>query len=203
MPGCRREGTRKSRAPSGEGGGEDRRLEFEEAALLHAPADRIDDLATLDDIGVQLLAAQIEEPVFQADVFGVIMLAEDRHRQFVGGTEHFEIGDEDLDHAGGQIAVLGPFRAPTHLAVEPHHPFRAQRLRQLEGGGIGIHHALRDAVMVAQIDEQHAAMVADAVAPAGKAGLAVDVGFAESGAGYGCDSDAWNRFSFSNELAGE
>src|SRR6201999_1975918 len=40
-------------------GGEDRRLEFEEAALAHAAADRLDDLPALDDVVVHPLAAQI------------------------------------------------------------------------------------------------------------------------------------------------
>ena len=39
--------------------------------------------------------------------------------------------------------------------------------------------------MVAQIDEQHAAMVADAVAPAGQSDGFTDMGFAEVAAGMG------------------
>ena len=39
--------------------------------------------------------------------------------------------------------------------------------------------------MVAQIDEQHAAVVADAMAPAGKPDLGADVARAERAAGVG------------------
>ena len=39
--------------------------------------------------------------------------------------------------------------------------------------------------MVAQIDEQHAAMVADAVAPAGKPHVLADVAVAQRAAGMG------------------
>jgi hypothetical protein len=39
--------------------------------------------------------------------------------------------------------------------------------------------------MVAQIDEQHAAMIADAMAPAGKPDLSADVALAERAAGMG------------------
>jgi hypothetical protein len=39
--------------------------------------------------------------------------------------------------------------------------------------------------MVAQVDEQHAAMVADAVAPAGQADLFANVALAERAAGMG------------------
>ena len=54
-----------------------------------------------------------------------------------------------------------------------------------KAGESGSDHALRDAVMVAQVDEQHAAVVADAVAPAGQAGDLADIGFAERAAGMG------------------
>src|SRR5204863_6052620 len=53
------------------GRGQDRRLELEETLLLHAAADRIDDLAALDDVGVQLLATQVEETVFQPYVLRI------------------------------------------------------------------------------------------------------------------------------------
>ena len=39
--------------------------------------------------------------------------------------------------------------------------------------------------MVAQVDEQHAAMVADAVAPAGQPDVLADVAVAERAAGVG------------------
>ncbi len=45
-------------------GGEDRRLEFEEAALFHAAADRVDHTPAQHDVVVQVLATQIEEAIF-------------------------------------------------------------------------------------------------------------------------------------------
>ena len=47
--------------------------------------------------------------------------------------------------------------------------------------------------MVAQIDEEQAAMVADAMAPAGKPDVGADVGEAQIAAGMSSDSDAWDR----------
>ena len=165
--------------------GQDRRLEFEEARLLHAPADRIDHLPAHHDVLVQLVAAQIEEAVLEPDLLRIFLVAEHRHRQFAGGPEHLDLADIDLDRAGRQIRVLGAVRALAHLAVDAHHPFRAQRLGDLEGRRIRVGHHLGEAVMVAQVDEQHAAMVADAVAPAGEPHLLADVGFAERAAGMG------------------
>ena len=75
-------------------------------------------------------------------------------------------------------------------AVDPDHDFRAQLLGLTEGRRIRIDHALGQAVVVAQIDEQHAAMVADAMAPAGQADRGAGLGEAEERRRYACGSDA-------------
>ena len=152
---------------------------------------RVDDLPALHDVVVQPLAAQIEEAVFQPDLLRIFLIAEHRHRQFAGRAEHLDLGNEDLDHAGRQFRVLGSGRALAHLAVDPHHPFRAQLLGILEGRAVGIGHDLREAVMVAQVDEQHAAMVADAMAPAREPDGLADVLFAERAAGMGAVAMHW------------
>ena len=167
------------------GGGEDRRLELEEAALAHAAAERIDDRAALHDVGVQLVTAKIEEAILEPRLLRVVLVAEDRHRQFAGGAENLDVVDIDLHRSGGQVGILGSRRARAHAAVDADHPFRAGEVSGLERLRIGIDHALGATVMVAQIDEEHAAMIADAMAPAGKANGLADVGRAERPAGMG------------------
>ena len=66
-------------------------------------------------------------------------------------------------------------------AVDADDPLAAHGLGRLEGRAIGIDDDLGHAVMVAQVDEQQAAMVADAVHPAGKTDGLADIGFAKSG----------------------
>ena len=166
-------------------GGQDRCLEFEKSLLLHAPAHRIDDRAAGHDVVVQLLAAQVEEAVFEPDVLGIFLFAEHRQRQFAGLAQHLDIGDEQFDRAGRQVGILGALGAPAHPAVEPHHPFRPQLLDLAEHRRIGIGDALGQPVMVTQVDEQHAAMVADTMAPAGQPRGLVDVVFAQRAAGVG------------------
>ena len=141
--------------------------------------------AALHDVVVQVLAAQIEEAVFEPGFLRIFLLAEHRHRQFAGRPEHLDLADIDLDRAGRQVGVLGAAGPAAHLAVDAHHPFRAQRLGDLEGRAVGIGHHLGEAVMVAQIDEQHAAVVADAMAPAGQPDLGADVAVAKRAAGMG------------------
>ncbi len=132
-----------------------------------------------------MLAAQVEETVFQPDLFRVFLLAEHRHRQFGGGAQHLDLVDVDFDETCRQFGIFRAGRALPHLAVDAHHPFGAQLFRLLEGRTIRIGHHLREAVMVAQIDEQNAAVVADAVAPARQPHIFADVAVAERAAGMG------------------
>ena len=114
----------------GRGGGEDRRLEFEEALLLHPPPQRIDDVAALHDVAVQALAAQVEETVFEPDLLGIFLVAEDRQRQFAGPSQNFDLAGVDLDRPGRQIGVLGAVGPRAYLAVDAHHPFRSAAFRR-------------------------------------------------------------------------
>jgi hypothetical protein len=114
-----------------------------------------------------------------------ILIPEHRHRQLSGRTEHFDLADVNFNGARRQVRVLGAGRTLAHLAVDTHHPFRAQLLGILERGRVGIGHHLGNAVMIAQVDEQKTAVIADAVAPAGQPDLLADVGFAQDAAGVG------------------
>ena len=118
----------------GRGRGQDRRLKFEEALLLHAPPDGVDDRAAHHDVSVQPFAAQIEKAVFEPDVLRVFLLAEHGHRQLAGGPEHLDFVDVDFDGARRQVGILGAAGTFAHLAVNAHHPFRAQLLGVLETG---------------------------------------------------------------------
>jgi hypothetical protein len=134
---------------------------------------------------VKPLAAQIEKPVLEPDVLGIFLLAEHRHRQLAGRTQHLDRADIDLDGTGREVRVFGAGGAPAHLAIDPHYPFRSQLLGVLEGRRIGIDHHLGEAVVIAQVDEQHSAMVANAVAPAGQTYFLADVACAQGAAGMG------------------
>ena len=165
--------------------GQDRGLELEETLILHAFAHRINDLAAGHDILVELLTTKVEETVLKPYIFRIFLLTEHRQRQFAGRTQHLDFGDEKLDRAGRQFRVLGAFGTAAHLAVDPHHPLRAQLFGVLEGRRIRVGDALGQPVMVAQIDEQQPAMVADAMAPAGQTNVLADIAVAERAAGVG------------------
>ena len=166
-------------------GGEDRRLELEEPLPLHSSAKRINDLAAQHDVLVELLAPQIEEAVPEPRVLGIGLVAEHRQRQIAGRPQHLDLADVDLDEAGRHLGIFG---AAGRLRTSPStriDEFRAQLLRFAEGGRIRIDHALGEAVVVAQIDEQQAAVIADAMAPAGKPDVGAVLGEGQGAAGMG------------------
>ncbi len=132
---------------------------------------------------MQVLAAQIEEAIFEPDLLGIVLLAEHRHGQLGGRPQHLDFADIDFDQTGRQLGVLGAGRAHPHLAVDAHHPFGAEFLDVLEGRAVRVGDHLGEAIVVAQIDEQHAAVVADAVAPARKPHFLPDVALAKRAAG--------------------
>ena len=134
---------------------------------------------------MDLVAAQVEEAVAQAHVLREPLVARHLHRQHVGGRLHGQVGDPQLDLAGGQPRVDGAGLAPDHLPVTVMTLSSAQRVGGGEGRGAGGEHALGQAVMVAQVDEQQTAMVALAMHPAGQASRRPGVGGTQRAAGMG------------------
>ena len=107
-------------------------------------------------------------------------------RQFAGRPQHLDLADErprPRRSADPGSRCRRAAAAPCRRRAPPI-PSAASR-SSLKTGRIGIGHALGDAVMVAQVDEQQAAMVADAMAPARQPRLAADIGRAQRAAGMG------------------
>ncbi len=132
---------------------------------------------------MQRVAAQVEEAVLEANVFRIFELAKDGQRQFLGRGKHFDVAGENFDLAGRHVGVHGVVGAGLHLAVNPDNPFTTHGFRQLERRRIRAGDDLRQAIMIADIDEENAAMVADAVNPAGKTNGRTNVRFTQGGAG--------------------
>ena len=135
---------------------------------------------------VDALAAQIEEAVAEAGY------PRDIRPRLATGSGSSCAADctvtalrEHLDLAGGQVGelVVPSARAFTS-AVDRHDRFDAQPLQQRQRRRIRVRDDLRQPIMIAQIDEQHAAMIALAMHPAGQADGLADVGGAEVGASY-------------------
>ena len=92
-------------------------------------------------------------------------------------VQHLDLVAQHLDLAAGHIGVLGAFRAAAHAAGHFQHEFVAHRFGDLEHvGAIRIAHHLRQAFAVAQVDEDHPAVVAAAMCPAAQGDGLAEVG---------------------------
>ena len=161
--------------PFGRGRGDDRGLELGKARIPHAVADRPDHLRPQHDVVVQAVAPQVEEAIGEARFLGVVLVAEHRQRQLVRGAEHLDRGRIDLDLARRQLRVHEARVAQLHPAVDADHRLGPQPFQRREGGRVAVGDHLGDAVVVAQVDEQDAAVIADAMHPARQADLVARV----------------------------
>ena len=132
---------------------------------------------------MQRLAAEIEEAVFEPRVLRIVGLAEDRQRQLRRLRKHLDLARENFDLAGRQVRVHRLGRAVADRAVDADAPFGAHALGGLEGRRIRIGDDLRQAVMVAEVDEEQPAVIAHAVHPARQADVGADIRGAERAAG--------------------
>ena len=141
MPGCSRTGTRKSRAPSGV----DRvsvgvSISLKSCACSTSRAiwlARERSLSAARRAG----AAQVEVAVAQPQVVAGVDVVVDRDRQRGRLGEHAQLGDGDLDLAGGQVRVLVAGRSPGHLAGDVDAELVAQRVRLVGLSEHDLHHA--------------------------------------------------------------
>ena len=161
------------------------RLELEKTLCLHARAEGIDDLPAQHDVLMQLFTAQIEKTIAQPHLFWIILLAEHGDGQFGGGPQNLDCGHIDFDEAGRHFGIFSPRGAMANLSVDPDHPFRTKLLGLRESRRIRIHDTLGYAIVIAKIDEQDAAMIADTMAPAGETNRFAGVGFTQVAAAMG------------------
>ena len=140
----------------------------------------------LPQVALQAGAAQVEITVREAQVLVADFLVE-RERRHLGLVEHGQgVGDE-FDLARGQRGVGLALQTRGDLAGDGDDILRAQAVG-LPGHlrvFLGPEDDLGDALAVAQVDENDAAVVAARIDPTGQRGGLAHVGGAELGAGMG------------------
>ena len=170
--------------PFGRGSRDDRRLKLGEAAVPHPVAQAAHHMRTQHHVLMQTVAAQVKEAIGQPGFFGILRLAEDLHRQVaLDRTQNFHVLDINFDFAGRDPGIHQRSVAQLHLAVDADHPFGADLFQRRKGRAVAVAQDLRDAVMVAQVDEQHAAVIAHPMHPAGQTNFLTRIRGAEGGAG--------------------
>ncbi len=149
---------------------------------------------------MQPVTAEIKIPVAQADIFGVFLIAENGHGQFIGRRLDSELADINLDTAGRQVGIYGLLAAGDHLAGDGDDAFRTNTLHSLEIRHIMFDHALGNPVMVAQIDKQQIAMIALAMNPARQADGFANITLAQISASMGAVAMHDTLLSFGSSL---
>ena len=128
-------------------------------------------------------AAQVEVAEFEAQIFADAfrVAVVERERRGMGLVEHGDGGAAHFDAAGGDAVVDHVGRTRAHFAGDFHDEFAAAGLRGVPRrlGILRIEHALRDAVAVAQVEENQSAVVAHAVHPAAQFHLRARIGGAQ------------------------
>ena len=131
------------------------------------------------------LAPQIEKAIGKAHVLRIFGLGIDRKRQRLGLREDLYVGDGELDLAGVELGVDRIGRAGGDPPGHRDHAFEPQRVRRREERRRDIDHALRDAVMIAQIDKKELSMIALAMHPPGQPRRLAGIGQAQGSASVG------------------
>ena len=163
------------------------RLDFQKALRIEELAHGEGNLRAQDDVALHARAAQIHVAVLQADVFAdadFLFHGERRRARFV---EDPDLRRHHFDFAGGQVGIHGLGRALLHRAFHRDHVFGAHLFGALVNGRIDIfvEDRLGEAFAVAQVDEDHAAVIAPPVDPAHQEDLLARVGGAQLAAGMG------------------
>ena len=141
-----------------------------EALGPHLLAQETDDLGAEHDVAVELFAAQVEEAVLEAHVLALFgLLVRDVERRDGGGALHHEFVRLDLDLARREVGVDRFGVAQLHLARHGDDAFKVGLLDEGEEAAARMDDDLREAVVVAEVHEEDAAVVAEAEHPAGKA----------------------------------
>ncbi len=110
--------------------------------------------------------AQVDDPVLQAHRLGEVLVVELERRR-LRRVQDLDIVRQHLDLAGEQVRIVAALGAGPHESRHADHELVAQRLGDREGRDpVRIEDDLHEALAVAQVDEDDAAVVAAAVHPA-------------------------------------
>ena len=142
-----------------------RGLDLDELVVREHGAGRGVDLGPQPDGVTRALTAQVQVAVLQARFLTGLVVELERQRRAL--VEHLELGDVDLDRAGGDLEVLVALGTDLDHAGDLDAVLRAQTVSLLGDGALPEHH-LGDTGRVTQIDEDHPAVITTPGNPTGE-----------------------------------
>ncbi len=131
-------------------------------------ADRRGYVVAQADIVLHLFTAQIDIAIAQADIFPCPVIFGNLKRDNIRCTLKFCLGDIDLNLTGIHFRIHSFICAGFHLAGNRHDRFVAPVFHFCQQWRVFLNHTLGQTKRIAQINEEHAAMVTNFMDPAGK-----------------------------------
>jgi hypothetical protein len=164
---------------------EERRLDVDEAVPVEEAARRARCAVAQAQVGLHRRPTQVEHAVLQAHFLGEVVLV-DLERRRRRGIEDLDFLRRQLHLSGLQFNVAAALRSLAQDAFHPKDIFVANLLGNPECvTGVGVEDHLSQALAVAQIDEDHATVVAPPVRPAAQRHALADEGGADFAAVVG------------------
>ena len=140
--------------------GEDRRLDLDEALLVHVLAHQPHDVRAHRQHLRHLGTTEVEVAEAQPQILTGLDAVLDRERRCLGGVQHLERGCRDLDVSGREVGVLHAVGPSSHGADGAPRPRpRAAARRHGRRQRLRMEDDLDDALTVAQVDERHTPVV--------------------------------------------
>ncbi len=147
----------------------DRRFDIEEAVLVEVATDAGGDARAQLQLLGHLRATQVDEAVAQASFFTDIAVLVERERRSLRIVEHLQLVTQHLDGAGRDVRIHRTGRTQAHLAGHFDHVLAAYAVGRREGfRAVGIENHLGQPLAIANVEEDHPAMVTTAMYPAAK-----------------------------------
>ena len=145
------------------------RPDVDEALLLHRSSDGDDDGVREPEVPLHSLAPQVEPAVAQTQHLVDALLVE-LERQRRRRRDDLERLHAQLDLAGREVRVHELGRARHDLALGAQHELVAHVVRDFRSGRrvLGVDDELAEAGVVAEVDEDEAAVIPPAMGPAGE-----------------------------------
>ena len=154
--------------------GEHRRFDVDEAGIVKEAAERAGRFVTQQHVLLHLRTAQVQYAMLQAHGFGQVIVVELEGRGD-RGVEDFDGVAQHFDFAAGEIGIDRAGRTRTHFAGDFEAKLVADRFRSGEHlRAVRIADDLGQAFAVAQVDENHSAVVAPAMGPAAQGDFLAD-----------------------------
>ncbi|MNV50358.1 hypothetical protein D3C71_1423630 [compost metagenome] len=142
------------------------RFDVDEAFLVQEVAHLDGGLVAQHHVALHVRAAQVHHTVREARGFRQVLVVHLERRRD-RGVEHVQLMAQHFDLAALELVVGRAVRSGAHQAHHLHAELVAHVFGGLEHlGTVGVAHHLHVAFAVAQVDEDHAAMVTTTVHPA-------------------------------------